>query len=402
MKRIRRFGGITFLAAMAGFILLLPAFGSAGANAQRPLPDTSDVLKPQKPVRQPAVPAHDVFQPQKPARQPEAPAPVQRAIQIRRLLPGANAPGIVHTDVVSSPSAPAAAPNSGCVLNPGPQPASGHTCNIYESNGAGTPGEISNVITIPNVVVGGYLVLKANGAIADNVVSNWSDVLKFGDGSNNNTTTMQLFSLGCNTGNPNDTSCFPPYSPATSGFVTESNPGPTVFFNTPNTYNIYSIDDAPIRPFTLASSVGTVDEDSAAIVQLKNFTVTLLPLVTGSVHMRYNITAVDDISRLCPASHSVVRVRFRNNDNTGTAGQVSFEVHSTNITAGGNNLLYTFSSNGRGAGGAFTTATDTAPVDFDFANNIYWIEATIFRSDPNVLSDLGSIQIWEAAGNPCP
>src|SRR5207247_11399271 len=64
----------------------------------------------------------------------------------------------------------------------------------------------------------------------------------------------------------------------------------SVFVATPNIYNVFSIsDNSPNRPFTLASSVGTVDEDSTAIVQLRNFTVTLLPAATGSVHIRYNI-----------------------------------------------------------------------------------------------------------------
>lgn len=164
---------------------------------------------------------------------------------------------------------------------------------------------------------------------------------------------------------------------------------------------IPSVDPVPNRPFTLASSVGTIDEDSADIVQLRNFTVTFLPAATGSVHARYNITAVDNISSFCPATTATVRARFRNTDNAGTLSQVSFEIHQTNITAGGNNIIYTFSSNGRGAGSAFTTATDTPAIDFDFSNNIYWIEATVFRSDPNQLADLGSIQIWESAGTAC-
>jgi len=159
---------------------------------------------------------------------------------------------------------------------------------------------------------------------------------------------------------------------------------------------------APNRPFTLATSVGTVDEDSSDIVQLRNFTVTLLPLTTGSVHVRYNITAVDDISHFCPATQSMVRVRFRNTDDTGATAQVLFEIHQTNVTSGGNNIIYTFNSNGRGAGGAFTTATDSPAIDFDFGNSSYWIEATVFRSNPNALADLGSIQIWEAAGTACP
>ena len=386
MRQNRRFGGINSLAIMAGSILLLPAFGSAGANAQRRPADDSDVFKAQKQVQEPGLPAAG-----------------QRGIEINRLLPGANAPGIVRTDAATSPSLPNVAPNSGCTLNPGPQPASGHTCNVYETNGAGVPSDISNVITLPNVVVGGFLVLKENGALADSVVSNWSDVLKFGDGSNANTTSMQLFSKGCNTGNPNDTSCFPPYSPATSGFVVESHPAPTVFFSSPNTYNIYSVDDeAPVRPWTTAGSTGQVDEDSLALVRYNSFGVNMVNGGTGSVHIRYNITAVEGVSKLCPATLSVIRTRFRNSDNSGTVARLTYEIHASNISLGGNSIIYSFDTNGRGGTNAFKSATETVPIDFNFATQMYWIEATIFRSDPNTFSDLGTIQIWEAAGTPCP
>ena len=404
MRQNRRFGGINLLAAIAASIFLLPALGSGVANAQRRVADDRDVFKGERPVRQPASVERPVREPGSVVRPVREPGSVvaQRGTQIQRLLPGAPAPGIVRSDAPPSTSALLAAPISSCALNPGPQPASGHTCNIYESN-AGTPSEIGNVITLPNVVVGGFLVLKRDGAIADSVVSNWSDVLKFGDGSNNNTTTMQLFSRGCNTGNPNDTSCFPAYSPGTSGFVVEATPGPTVFFNSPNTYNIYSVDDnAPVRPWTTAGSTGQVDEDSASLVRFNSFGVNLLTGQTGSVNIRYNITAVEGVSKLCPATHSTIRTRFRNSDNAGTLAKVTYELRTSSINNGGNTVLYTFSSNGRGAGSGFTTVSDVTTIDFNFATNMYWIEATIFRSDPNVFSDLGTIQIWEAAGTPCP
>ena len=128
----------------------------------------------------------------------------------------------------------------------------------------------------------------------------------------------------------------------------------------------------------------------------------LLPAATGSVHIRYNILAVDDISRFCPALQSVVKVRFRNSDNTGTTAKVSFDIHQTNITSGGNNIIYSFSSNSRGNGNSFTTAVDSPAIDFDFANSIYWIEATVFRSSTVQNADLGSIQVWEAGGTACP
>jgi hypothetical protein len=157
------------------------------------------------------------------------------------------------------------------------------------------------------------------------------------------------------------------------------------------------------RAWTSAGSTGTVDEDSTAIAQVRNFTVTLQPGTTGSVHVRYNITPVDGISRFCPATTSQVRVRFRNGDNTGATAKTSFDIHSTNITAGGNNIVYSFDSNAKGNGGSFTTFTDSAaPLTFDFSANIYWIEATIFRNNVNQFADLGSIQIFETAGTACP
>ncbi len=156
------------------------------------------------------------------------------------------------------------------------------------------------------------------------------------------------------------------------------------------------------RAWTSAGSTGTVDEDSTSIVQLRNFTVSLLPGATGSVHIRYNITPTAGISSFCPATQSTVKVRYRNSDTTGTNTKVFVELHSTNINSGGNINVYTFVSNGLPAGSSFVTDSATPAIDFDFSTNVYWIEATIFRNDPNLFADLGSIQIWESAGTPCP
>src|SRR6185295_11772045 len=98
----------------------------------------------------------------------------------------------------------------------------------------------------------------------------------------------------------------------------------------------------------------------------------------------------------CPATQSVVNVRFRNSDNTGATAQVKFEIHRTHILNGGNDIIYTFNSNGLGAGASFTSASTAPNIDFDFSNYIYWIEATIFRSNPAAFADLGSIEIFES------
>ena len=81
---------------------------------------------------------------------------------------------------------------------------------------------------------------------------------------------------------------------------------------------------------------------------------------------------------------------------------MTYEIRTSSISAGGNTVIYTFDSNGRGGGSAFKTATETMPIDFNFTTNMYWIEATLFRSSAAEFSDLGTIQIWEAAGTPCP
>lgn len=156
------------------------------------------------------------------------------------------------------------------------------------------------------------------------------------------------------------------------------------------------------RSFTAAGATGTVDEDSTPFAELKNFAVNLKPGMTGTVRIRYNITAVDSLNQFCPATASTVKVRFRNSDNTGATARVAFEIKFTNVLSGGSTTLYTFTSDGIGLGSSFTTATATPAIDFDFAQNVYWIDATIFRSNAAQFADLGSIQIWESAGTPCP
>ncbi len=156
------------------------------------------------------------------------------------------------------------------------------------------------------------------------------------------------------------------------------------------------------EPWTAVGAAGTVDEDSAAIVQLKNFATTLQPGATGTVSVRYNITATKGMTSYCPATQSVVKVRFRNSDNTGTHAQVKFEIHRTNVVSGGNVILFTFNSNGIGTGNAFTTASFSPNIDFDFSTNFYWIEATVFRDNAAQFADLGSISVYESAGTPCP
>lgn len=125
-----------------------------------------------------------------------------------------------------------AAPISSCTLNTN----SGFTCDIFESLANGNASEISNIITLPTGVLGGFAVLFEENVVGDpNNSSTWSDVLQF------TATTVQLFSRGCNV-SPGNTSCFPTptvVNAAGHAFIQETNPV-TVYQAAPNTYNIHS------------------------------------------------------------------------------------------------------------------------------------------------------------------
>jgi hypothetical protein len=156
------------------------------------------------------------------------------------------------------------------------------------------------------------------------------------------------------------------------------------------------------QAWTSAGSTGTIDEDSLSKIAVQNFTARFVNGQIGTGTIRYNITATRGISTYCPATQSVVNVRFRNSDNTGTHAQVKFEIHRSNIVTGGNDVIFSFNSNGLGAGNAFTTASIAPNIDFDFGNYVYWIEGTVFRDDAGQSADLGSIEIYESAGTLCP
>lgn len=156
------------------------------------------------------------------------------------------------------------------------------------------------------------------------------------------------------------------------------------------------------RSWSAAGATGTIDDDSLAIARFNNFAVTLQPGVNGTARIRYNITAVDGMNQYCPATTSTIKTRFRNSDNNGNTARVRYDLKVTNVLSGGSTILYSFDSNGISAGTSFTTATATPAINFDFAQNVYWIDATIFRNVSTEFADLGSIQIWESAGTACP
>lgn len=164
----------------------------------------------------------------------------------------------------------------------------------------------------------------------------------------------------------------------------------------------FTVTVKPPRYWSTIGSGGTADEDSIALVRYDDFGARIKDGMTGTATMRYNITANYGISAFCPATHSTVYTRFRNSDNSGTHARVQFEIHRTNILSGGNDIIYTFSSDGLGNGNTFTSAVQSPEIDFDFSNYVYWIEATLFRDQAAQFADLGSIEIFESEGTICP
>ncbi|MCU1263813.1 MAG: hypothetical protein JWM21_131 [Acidobacteria bacterium] len=164
----------------------------------------------------------------------------------------------------------------------------------------------------------------------------------------------------------------------------------------------FTVTVKPPRSWTTTGSSGTPDEDSASLVSFDDFAFKLKDGLTGTATVRYNITAAQGISAFCPATQSVVYVRFRNSDNAGAHARVKFEIHRTSVLTGGNDITFTFNSDGLSAGNVFTSASLAPNIDFDFSNYVYWIEATVFRDQTGQFADLGSIEIFESDGTLCP
>jgi hypothetical protein len=195
--------------------------------------------------------------------------------------------------------------------------------------------------------------------------------------------------------------------------VEKDTPEPTSGTRRLVTRRVETSPDAPLiapidRAWTTAGSTGTLDESSLAIAQADNFTTTFLPGTTGTITARYNITAVDGTTSFCPGTFAMVRMRYRNSGDTTTTtpAEYSWILHSSNITTGGDTTMVTYSSRLSASfndGANFLTVTGTiGSVDFDFANNIYWLDVKIFRNNAAAFSDIGSFQFWESAGTPCP
>jgi len=155
----------------------------------------------------------------------------------------------------------------------------------------------------------------------------------------------------------------------------------------------------------IMGSSGSVDEDSTGIFTFNNFVVGVRDGSSGTVNVRYNLTPTSNLTAI-GRTFTVFKIRYRESDVPGTNARVTFTGRSTNINAGGNTVVFTFDSNNEAStGAAFVTLTkcdNTPGTDFDFSENGYWIEASITRTNPGDLVQLGHIQISKSTAASCP
>jgi hypothetical protein len=155
----------------------------------------------------------------------------------------------------------------------------------------------------------------------------------------------------------------------------------------------------------IMGSSGSVDEDSTGLFTFNNFVAGVKDGSSGTVNVRYNLTPTSNLTAT-GRTFTVFKIRYRESDGPGTNARVTFTVRSTNIDAGGNTVVFTFDSNNEAStGNAFVTLTkcdNTAGTDFDFSQNGYWIEASITRTNPGDLVQLGHIQIFKSTAATCP
>jgi hypothetical protein len=160
------------------------------------------------------------------------------------------------------------------------------------------------------------------------------------------------------------------------------------------------------RCWTMAGSTGTVDEADLNLVTLTDNTAAVRSTVAqGTVDIRYNVVAVDGVFGGLQ-NQKALKVRFADN---GAAAQVIVRLQRVGIESGVLTTLGRLDSNDYMAEDQAQTQFERfncqAP-EFDFENNIYYIEAQLIKTLPLVGEPLGnplirSIQICPFSDAPC-
>lgn len=153
------------------------------------------------------------------------------------------------------------------------------------------------------------------------------------------------------------------------------------------------------RCWTMGGSTGTVDEADLNLVTLTDNTAAISSAVTNATgDIRYNMVAVDGV--FGGEQHmKALTVRFADN---GEAARVIVRLRRVGIDSGVLTTLITLDSNEYPAISQAQTQSKTSNcqgLEFDFENNIYYIEAQLMKTGASGTSLIRSIQICPSA--PC-
>jgi hypothetical protein len=153
------------------------------------------------------------------------------------------------------------------------------------------------------------------------------------------------------------------------------------------------------RCWTMGGSTGTVDEADLNLVTLTDNTAAISSAVTNVTgDIRYNVVAVDGV--FGGEQHmKALTVRFADN---GEAARVIVRLRRVGIDSGVLTTLVTLDSNEYPAISQAQTQSKTFNCqgpEFDFENNIYYIEAQLIKTGASGTPLIRSIQICPSA--PC-
>jgi hypothetical protein len=134
-------------------------------------------------------------------------------------------------------------PLTSCTTNNAP--GGGITCNVYQVKSDYSHSQISDPFDLTTFVTSGYLVITTDVPNPSDINA-WIDVVRFIDNGAGHNSSIQLFSVGCDS-NLTSYACFPTYNTVIGGltyaFLNLSG-FPKVYNAGFNTYNIF---DGPVE-----------------------------------------------------------------------------------------------------------------------------------------------------------
>jgi len=133
-------------------------------------------------------------------------------------------------------------------------------------------------------------------------------------------------------------------------------------------------------PWTTIGSAGTVDETATTIVDLTGPSVQLKSSapVPATLTIRYNITAEEAI--LLSGGYAIfLAARYRDN---GSGARIQLKLRQVDVATGVETTMLAFDSDSFSPLGSFQTQhASTCAGFFEFRSNVYYIEATLDKTN---------------------